>query len=79
MAYVVRQDGAKVSEAEIVAHCESRIAYFAIPRYVEFVGELPLTETGKVQKFVLCERGVTAATWDRTLASSQPMNLPADD
>jgi crotonobetaine/carnitine-CoA ligase len=78
MAYVVRQDGAQVSEAEIVAHCESRIAYFAIPRYIEFVGELPLTETGKVQKFVLRQRGVTAATWDRTLAGSQPVNLPGD-
>ncbi len=38
---------------------------FAIPRFIEFVDALPMTENGKVQKFRLRERGVTAATWDR--------------
>lgn len=41
-----------------------RLAYFAIPRYVELAEELPLTDNGKVRKFVLRERGVTDATWD---------------
>ena len=41
-------------------HCEPRLAYFAVPRYLEFLDELPLTENGKVRKFVLRERGVTA-------------------
>ncbi len=31
----------------------------------ELVADLPRTENGKVQKFRLRERGVTAATWDR--------------
>ena len=39
-------------------------AYFAVPRYLEFMAELPMTENGKVQKYRLRERGVTAATWD---------------
>ena len=39
---------------------------FAVPRFIEFVTALPMTENGKVQKFRLSERGVTAATWDRT-------------
>ena len=38
---------------------------FAIPRFIEFLTALPMTENGKVQKFRLRERGVTAATWDR--------------
>ena len=46
-----------------------RLAPFAVPRYVEIVDSLPLTENGKVQKFVLRERGVTAATWDREAAA----------
>jgi crotonobetaine/carnitine-CoA ligase len=49
---------------EMVAHCQPRLAYFAIPRYVEFVDALPLTENGKVRKQVLRERGVTPGTWD---------------
>jgi crotonobetaine/carnitine-CoA ligase len=38
---------------------------FAIPRYIEMMAALPTTENGKLQKFRLRERGVTAATWDR--------------
>ena len=46
-------------------HCEGRLAYFAIPRYVDLIGELPTTENGKVQKYKLRERGITETTWDR--------------
>jgi crotonobetaine/carnitine-CoA ligase len=38
--------------------------YFFVPRYIEFLDELPATPTGRVQKFKLRERGVTAETWD---------------
>ena len=38
--------------------------YFAVPRYIELMSELPTTENGKVQKYKLRERGVTAQTWD---------------
>ena len=41
------------------------LPYFAIPRYVDYLDELPLTENGKIQKFVLRERGVSETTWDR--------------
>ena len=40
--------------------------YFFVPRYIEFVKELPYTPTNKVQKFKLREKGVTENTWDRT-------------
>lgn len=68
MAAVVLEPGATLSPQELIAHTEPRLAYFAIPRYVEFVSELPLTENGKVRKQVLRERGVTASTWDREAA-----------
>jgi crotonobetaine/carnitine-CoA ligase len=64
MAYIVRRSGSLVSENEIVEHCHGKLARFAIPRFVEFIDELPLTETGKPQKYVLRERGFTAGTWD---------------
>jgi crotonobetaine/carnitine-CoA ligase len=51
--------------ADLVRHCESRLPYFAVPRYVDVLEDLPRTENGKIQKYKLRERGVTAATWDR--------------
>jgi carnitine-CoA ligase len=65
MAAVVLEHGNAIDPLELVRFCEPRIAYFAIPRYIEFVAELPLTDNGKVRKAALRERGVTAGTWDR--------------
>ena len=42
--------------------------YFAVPRYVRVVSELPKTPTQKVQKNILRGEGVTADTWDREAA-----------
>ena len=65
MAAVVAREGAALDPAELAGFCRTRLPYFAIPRYVEVVADLPRTENGKVQKFRLRERGVTAgATWD---------------
>jgi crotonobetaine/carnitine-CoA ligase len=68
MAFVVPSSGRTIDPVELVSFCEPRLAYFAIPRYVDVVAELPLTENGKVRKFLLRERGVTSSTWDRERA-----------
>jgi crotonobetaine/carnitine-CoA ligase len=65
MAAVVPRDGAALDAAELLAFCTPKLPYFAVPRYLEFMDGLPTTENGKVQKFTLRARGVTAATWDR--------------
>ena len=70
MAAVVAKGGAAIDQATLVAFCRDRLPRFAIPRYVEVVADLPRTENGKVQKFRLRERGVTAATWDREARDS---------
>ena len=49
----------------VIRFLEDRIARFAVPRYLEFVDELPLTENGKVKKYMLKEWGVSPETWDR--------------
>ena len=59
------REGHAADPVALIRHCEPRLAYFAIPRYLRFVEELPLTENGKVRKYMLRERGVTATTWDR--------------
>jgi len=68
MTTVVVKDGAALDGAELIAFCEGRLSYFAIPRFVDFVRELPRTESGKVQKFKLREQGRSATTWDREAA-----------
>jgi crotonobetaine/carnitine-CoA ligase len=68
MAAVVLQPGSRLSEFDLIRFCEPRMPYFAVPRFLEFVDELPVTENGKIQKFKLRERGVTARTFDREAA-----------
>ena len=56
VAFVVPKAGSqRVSESELIAHCKGRIASFKIPRDVHLVEALPMTPTGKVQKFRLRE------------------------
>jgi crotonobetaine/carnitine-CoA ligase len=69
MAAIVLEPGEALSAEELIEHCRPLLPYFAVPRYVEFVSELPLTENGKVRKQVLRERGLTPATWDREAAA----------
>jgi crotonobetaine/carnitine-CoA ligase len=68
LACVVARPGRTVDPVGLVSFCEPRLAYFAIPRYVDVLADLPLTENGKVRKVVLRERGVTGSTWDREAA-----------
>jgi fatty-acyl-CoA synthase len=52
-AFVVLREGATATEADIITLARERLAHFKAPRGVTFVGELPKTATGKIQKFVL--------------------------
>jgi crotonobetaine/carnitine-CoA ligase len=65
MAAIVRRAGSKLTEGALAEFCAPRLARFAVPRFIEFVDELPTTENGKVQKYKLRDRGVTAKAWDR--------------
>ncbi|MFD1712444.1 ATP-dependent acyl-CoA ligase [Ottowia sp. GY511] len=65
MAAIVLREGVALDEIELMRFCETRMAYFAVPRYVEYMVRLPATESGKIQKFKLRERGISPDTWDR--------------
>ena len=57
-AWVVMTPGvAAPSEADVIEWCRARLAKFKLPRHVLFMNadELPMTPTGKVQKFRLIE------------------------
>jgi crotonobetaine/carnitine-CoA ligase len=65
---VVRVAGAELTEERLLDHLVDRMPYFAVPRYVEFVEDLPRNATGRVLKYQLREQPLTAATWDREAA-----------
>lgn len=67
-AVVVLRPGASASARELIAWCESRLAYFAIPRYVAFRSTLPKTPSERVEKYRLRDEGVTPDCWDREQA-----------
>jgi crotonobetaine/carnitine-CoA ligase len=68
MIVITLKPGKKLSHEELMAHCEERMAYFMIPRYVRFMDEMPKTPTQRVQKNILRDQGATADTWDREQA-----------
>ena len=51
-AFVELKDGARATEAEIIAFCRAQMPGFKTPKSVVF-GPIPKTSTGKIQKFML--------------------------
>ena len=49
-AVVIRNDGATVTEDELVAWAREQMAGYKYPRIVQFVDALPMTATGKILK-----------------------------
>jgi fatty-acyl-CoA synthase len=54
-AWIVAHAGETVTSEEIRAFCEGQVAHYKIPRYVRQRSELPMTVTGKPQKFLMRE------------------------
>lgn len=55
---------AEVAPDDLFGFFAEHLPYFAVPRYVEVVPELPKNALGRVLKHELRDRGVTPATWD---------------
>lgn len=58
MAYVMLKEGVNMQENEIIEFCKDNIASYKVPVFVEFVKELPMTPSGKIQKFILRENAI---------------------
>jgi len=54
-AYIIPREGTTIDPQEIVDFCVGEIANFKVPRYVEIIDALPMTQSGKIQKFKLRE------------------------
>lgn len=69
MATLVIRPGATLNPDELISFLEPRLARFAIPRFIDTTDSLPLTDTGKIRRGELKERGITPTTWDRERAA----------
>jgi fatty-acyl-CoA synthase len=54
-AWIVTKKGQSLSPEDVKNFCEGQIAHYKVPHYVKFVEALPMTVTGKPQKFVMGE------------------------
>jgi crotonobetaine/carnitine-CoA ligase len=63
-ACIVLRQGMTVSADELINFLRLRLPYFMLPRYIDFLSELPRTPTEKIRKQELRKSGVTPDTWD---------------
>lgn len=57
-AWVVASPGTLPTAEELRAYCTGQIAHFKVPKHILIVPELPVTVTGKPQKFVMRDKMV---------------------
>ena len=78
-AFLELKEGAKVTEAEIIAYCKSHMSGFKTPKVIVF-GPVPKTSTGKIQKFLLrnqveSAKAISAEESPNRSIASQPAAL----
>ncbi|MHA2185853.1 MAG: AMP-binding enzyme, partial [Promethearchaeota archaeon] len=65
MVSVVLKPGETMNHEELLDFCQGKMAYFMIPRFIDFVEKLPKSEVHRIMKRFLKERGITETTYDR--------------
>lgn len=70
MVYVVLKRGETLTHAEVVHFAGEHMSYFMVPRFVEFIDELPKTASSKLEKYKLKKDAHLrrAELWDREKA-----------
>jgi fatty-acyl-CoA synthase len=58
VAYVQLREAATLTEAELREHLQANLARYKVPKYVEFVSDLPRNATGKIRRIELRHRAV---------------------
>lgn len=62
LAFVIPEEGAGLEPLDIIRHCEGKIAYFKVPRFVRFVKEFPLSAAkNEVERHKLRQMGAAGA------------------
>jgi long-chain acyl-CoA synthetase len=55
-AFITLKPGVTLNARDVIRHCLNRLENFMAPKHVEFVDDLPKTDTGKIKKTGLIER-----------------------
>jgi fatty-acyl-CoA synthase len=56
-AFIILQPDIKMTEEEVRDFCRDKIGRYKIPKYVFFVDNYPMTQSGKIQKYLLRDIG----------------------
>jgi crotonobetaine/carnitine-CoA ligase len=67
---IVLREGAGLTEPELIEFCARRMAYYMVPRFVQFVASLPINMSQKVEKVKLRQWAAERpqSLWDRERA-----------
>ena len=63
-AWAIAKAGVDLTSEELLSFCKGQIAHYKVPRHVRIVAELPMTITGKPQKFVMRDQMVELLSQD---------------
>jgi fatty-acyl-CoA synthase len=66
-AWIIPVVGSDVNQDALTEFCQGQIAHFKIPRYFRIVDELPMTITGKPQKFIMRDKMIEALSLEISL------------
>ena len=58
LSHVELREGATADEEALREFCRGKIAHYKVPRHIKLVSELPMTVTGKVQKYKMREQAI---------------------
>jgi len=65
MVAVVLQPSQTMAPEELLDYVQDKLAYFQVPRFIDFVEALPKSKVHRIMKRFLKERGVIESTYDR--------------
>ena len=65
-AWIIPKVGYNFEQNELAEFCKGKIAHFKIPKYFKFVNELPMTITGKPQKFIMRDKMIEMLNTKKT-------------
>ena len=54
--WIILRPGASMTEDALRDWCRGKIAHYKVPRYIRFVTDMPMTVTGKPQKFIMRDK-----------------------
>ncbi|KKN41936.1 hypothetical protein LCGC14_0718320 [marine sediment metagenome] len=68
MVAVVLKPGETMTPEDLLDFIKDKLAYFQVPRFIDFIDALPKSKVHRIMKRFLKERGVVDSTYDRDKA-----------